>query len=99
MRYEIELSTDHDHLLLNLGGYSVKIPNTEKGMNALFRVLREKHLHKVNCTRYGPRKPFMGSNARPVQSMIDKWLRENKVTRTKKAVDPDLELDFSGLEL
>lgn len=83
-------------LTLDLGGESktqfIRIPASDKGAQVMVRILQDRE-------RTWDRS--LGSEARPVQAQVNKWLAEAAAaTRgqpTKPSVLPDLSLDDLGI--
>jgi len=97
MKYAIGLSHDQDSLELDLNGYSVTIPNSEAGMNILFRVLRAKITLRAQVKN---QIPCINTEARPTQSMINEWLLENKPSRSTVPLPADImEIDLEEFGL
>lgn len=65
-------------------GHHVTIPTTPAGFRALESILR----YRRNAR---PRDRTIGTNASPVQSMVEEWLRLNKVSKE--------EIDLEGIDL
>lgn len=65
------ISLAADGFLLDLGGWQVQIPESLEGLQQLKRMLIARE----------QRKATIGMEGAPTQSMVDAWLKLNKVRR------------------
>ena len=72
-------------------GHSIIIPSTEEGLSCLKHVLQTRQL-------MNGRTDIIGTDAAPVQTMMDDWLKDHDVSRHRgKYIE--LDLDFTDLDL
>lgn len=82
----IELDAVGGGFILDLpGGNSVAIPFSEKGLHMIHRVLSAQK-------RIERREQTIGSDASPVQYMIERWMVEDKERKEKAAAEAHAEL-------
>lgn len=82
----IELDIVSGGFILDLpGGNSVAIPFSEKGLHMIHRVLTAQK-------RIERREQTIGTEASPVQYMIERWLVEDRERKAKEADAANAEL-------
>lgn len=76
MSITITLTPDHSVMQAQLpSGRMLEVPPTVAGVNALYRILR------AQTALPADHPPAMGTDAAPVQSMVDRWLAAGNTPR------------------
>lgn len=84
---DINLDPASGGFLLSLpGGNAVSIPFSEKGLHIIHRILTAEKQANARLDR------TIGSEASPVQYMIERWLVEDKERKTKADAEANAEL-------
>ena len=92
----IELAADGDHFLItvpgNRTGHTIAIPMSMDGVRYLTTVLRARQSPAI--------LNGIGTASAPTQGMVDEWLKDNKVTKSKaQHYDPALAALIGDIEL